>query len=200
MARFQRASLIDIEELEALADAAERGNEVAADRLRDLNRTYSHRASQRMRELENKKLDTKALQYAQYYLDERGRKYFGAGRGADLDEIVENLEQARKFLSWQTSTVGGERARVDKILDSLQKHGHIDEFESESDRRTFLKFLESDAFADFKKVVGSSIITEAQNAIEHGRSMEELQQVYSEYKAANMDAIKYWEKWSKIKT
>lgn len=200
MARYQRASLIDIEELEALADAAERGNEVAADRLRDLNRTYSHRASQRMRELKSKNLDTKALQYAQYYLDERGRKYFGAGRGADLDEIVENLEQARKFLSWQTSTVGGERARVDKILDTLQEHGYIDEFKSESDRKTFLKFLESDAFTDFKKAVDSGIITDAQNAIEHGRSLEDLQQVYSEYKVANMDAIKYWEKWSKIKT
>lgn len=199
MARFQRASLIDITELEALADAAEGGNEVAAEQLRDLNRTYSKRASQRMRELESKHLDTKALQYAQYYLDERGRRYFGAGRGADIDEIVENLEQARKFLSWQTSTVGGERARVDKILDTLKEHGHLNDFKNEGDRRSFLKFLESDAFADFKKVVGSSIITEAQNAIEHGRTMKELQQVYSEYKAANVDAIKYWEKWSKIK-
>ena len=199
MARFQRKSLIDITELEALADAADGGNEVAADQLRDLNRIYSKRASQRMRELESKNLDTKALKYAQYYLDERGRRYFGAGRGADIDEIVENLEQARKFLSWQTSTVGGERARVDKILDTLKEHGYIHEFASEKDRQTFLKFLESDAFADFKVSVGTNAVSEAQNAIEHGRTMKELQQVYADYRAAGEDAIKYWEKWSKIK-
>lgn len=198
MARFQRASLIDIEELEALADAAERGNEVAADRLRDLNRTYSHRASQRMRELESKNLDTKALKYAQYYLDERGRRYFGAGRGADIDEIVENLEHARKFLSWKTSTVGGERARVEGMLDALQSHGIIDEFKNEREKRSFLKFLESDAFVDYKKMIGSGIIGEAQNAIANGATVDKLNAAYQEYKEGNVGAIESWESWSRL--
>lgn len=198
MARFQRASLIDIEELEALATAAEGGNALAEERLRDLNETYSRRASQRMRELENRDMNTKALQYAQHYLDQRDRTRFGAGKGADIDEVIENLEQARKFLSWETSTVGGERARVEGMLDTLQSHGIIDEFESEREKRSFLNFLESDAFKDYKKLIGSGIIGEAQNAIASGATIDELNAAYADYKAGNVGAIESWESWSRL--
>lgn len=198
MARFQRASLIDIEELEALADAAEGGNELAEERLRDLNEIYSRRASQRMRELENRDMNTKALQYAQHYLDQRDRTRFGAGKTADIDEVIENLEQARKFLSWETSTVGGERARVEGMLDTLQSHGIIDEFESEREKRSFLKFLESDAFKDYKKMIGSGIIGEAQNAIASGATIDELNAAYEDYKSGSVGAIESWESWSRL--
>lgn len=198
MARFQRASLIDIEELEALADAAEGGNQLAEERLRDLNETYSRRASQRMRELENRDMNTKALQYAQHYLDQRDRTRFGAGKSADIDEVIENLEQARKFLSWKTSTVGGERARVEGMLDTLQSHGIIDEFESEREKRSFLKFLESDAFKDYKKMIGSGIIGEAQNAIASGATIDELNAAYEDYKAGSVGAIESWESWTRL--
>lgn len=198
MARFQRASLIDIEELEALADAAEGGNALAEERLRDLNETYSRRASQRMRELENRDMNTKALQYAQHYLDQRDRTRFGAGKSADIDEVIENLQQARKFLSWETSTVGGERARVEGMLDTLRSHGIIDEFENEREKRSFLNFLESDAFADYKKMIGSGIIGEAQNAIANGATVDELNAVYQEYKAGNVGAIESWESWTRL--
>lgn len=198
MARFQRASLIDIEELEALATAAEGGNALAEERLRDLNETYSRRASQRMRELENRDMNTKALQYAQHYLDQRDRTRFGAGKTADIDEVIENLEQARKFLSWETSTVGGERARVEGMLDTLQSHGIIDEFESEREKRSFLKFLESDAFKDYKKMIGSGIIGEAQNAIASGATIDELNAAYEDYKSGSVGAIESWESWTRL--
>lgn len=198
MARFQRASLIDIEELEALADAAEGGNELAEERLRDLNETYSRRASQRMRELENRDMNTKALHYAQHYLDQRDRTRFGAGKSADIDEVIENLEQARKFLSWETSTVGGERARVEGMLDTLQSHGIIDEFESEREKRSFLKFLESDVFKDYKKMIGSDIIGEAQNAIASGATIDELNAAYEDYKSGSVGAIESWESWTRL--
>lgn len=198
MARFQRATIIDIEELEALADAAEGGNELAEERLRVLNETYSHRASQRMRELENRGMNTKALQYAQHYLDQRDRTRFGAGRGADIVEVIENLEQVRKFLSWETSTVGGERARVESMLDTLQSHGIIDEFENEREKRSFLKFLESGSFADYKKMIGSGIIGEAQNAIANGKTVDELNAAYQEYKSGNVGAIESWESWTRL--
>lgn len=198
MARFQRASLIDIEELEALADAAEGGNALAEERLRDLNEVYSRRASQRMRELENRDMNTKALQYAQHYLDQRDRTRFGAGKTADIDEVIENLEQARKFLSWETSTVGGERSRVEGMLDTMQSHGIIDEFESEREKRSFLDFLASDAFKDYKKMIGSGIISEAQNAISSGATIDELNAAYEDYKAGRVGAIESWESWSRL--
>lgn len=198
MARFERSEVIDINELYKLEDLADAGSEDAAQKLRELSRVYSKRASERMRTLEKSGMDTAALQRAQYYLDDRGRSRFGTGKNAALEDVVENLEQARKFLVSKTSTVGGERARINQMLDTMQSGPHpvIDKFKNQKDRQEFLNFLASDAFADLKKYIGTNL-SEAQQAIESGRKVSELVKIYQNYVNKTVDnPILVWEEWT----
>lgn len=182
MARFQRAETIPLWELNALADAAEEGNESAIAELQDLSRIYSQRANKRMQRLESADQTTNALNYAKNYLEDRGRKTFGAGRGEDVDELVENVQQARKFLNMQTSTVGGERQRVRAIDESLQEHGYIDEWQTQEQKKRFYDFLGSDAWKEIKKHgYRSTMLGEIQDAMERGADINELISAVEDY-------------------
>lgn len=190
-----KAEVISISELRDLENLADAGSEDAAQQLRELSRVYSKRASERMRSLEKSGLNTSALQRAQYYLDDRGRTRFGAGKRASLDDVVENLEQARKFLTWQTSTIGGERERLNKMLKTMERNGQIDGFSSPKDRETFLNFLGSNAFADIKKYIGTNL-SEAQQAIEAGAKVEDLERIYNQYAEGEINnPLQVWDAW-----
>ena len=192
MAKSEVISMSEVRNLENLADA---GSEDAAQQLRDLSRVYSKRASERMRSLERSGINTAALQKAQYYLDDRGRTRFGAGKRASLDDVVENLEQARKFLTWQTSTIGGERERLNKMLKTMERNGQIGKFSNPKDRETFLNFLGSNAFADIKKYIGTNL-SEAQQAIEAGAKVEDLERIYNQYAEGEINnPLQVWDAW-----
>lgn len=192
MAKSEVISISELRDLENLADA---GSEDAAQQLRELSRVYSKRASERMRSLERSGINTAALQKAQYYLDDRGRTRFGAGKRASLDDVVENLEQARKFLTWQTSTIGGERERLNKMLKTMERNGQIDKFSNPKDRETFLNFLGSNAFADIKKYIGTNL-SEAQQAIEAGAKVEDLERIYNQYAEGEINnPLQVWDAW-----
>ena len=192
MAKSEVISMSELRNLENLADA---GSEDAAQQLRDLSRVYSKRASERMRSLERSGINTAALQKAQYYLDDRGRTRFGAGKRASLDDVVENLEQARKFLTWQTSTIGGERERLNKMLKTMERNGQIGKFSNPKDRETFLNFLGSNAFADIKKYIGTNL-SEAQQAIEAGAKVEDLERIYNQYAEGEINnPLQVWDAW-----
>ena len=192
MAKSEVISIRELRDLENLADA---GSEDAARELRELSRIYSKRASERMRSLERSGINTSALQKAQYYLDDRGRTRFGAGKRASLDDVVENLEQARKFLTWQTSTISGEKARLDKMLRTMEGKKEIGQFTDPKNRETFLNFLASDAFGDLKKYIGTNL-SEAQQAIEAGAKVEDLERIYNQYKAHEIkNPIQVWDMW-----
>jgi hypothetical protein len=148
-----------------------------------------------MRSLERSGINTAALQKAQYYLDDRGRTRFGAGKRASLDDVVENLEQARKFLTWQTSTIGGERERLNKMLKTMERNGQIGKFSNPKDRETFLNFLGSNAFADIKKYIGTNL-SEAQQAIEAGAKVEDLEKIYNQYAEGEINnPLQVWDAW-----
>ena len=192
MAKSEVISISELRDLENLADA---GSEDAAQQLRELSRVYSKRASERMRSLERSGINTAALQKAQYYLDDRGRTRFGAGKRASLDDVVENLEQARKFLTWQTSTIGGERERLNKMLKTMERNGQIEKFSNPKDRETFLNFLGSNAFADIKKYIGTNL-SEAQQAIEAGAKVEDLERIYNQYAEGEINnPLQVWDAW-----
>jgi hypothetical protein len=192
MAKSEVISIRELRDLENLADA---GSEDAAQQLRELSRVYSKRASERMRSLERSGINTAALQKAQYYLDDRGRTRFGAGKRASLDDVVENLEQARKFLTWQTSTIGGERERLNKMLKTMERNGQIGKFSNPKDRETFLNFLGSNAFADIKKYIGTNL-SEAQQAIEAGAKVEDLEKIYNQYAEGEINnPLQVWDAW-----
>jgi hypothetical protein len=192
MAKAEVISISELRDLENLADA---GSEDAAQELRELSRVYSKRASERMRSLERSGINTAALQKAQYYLDDRGRTRFGAGKRASLDDVVENLEQARKFLTWQTSTIGGERERLNKMLKTMERNGQIGKFSNPKDRETFLNFLGSNAFADIKKYIGTNL-SEAQQAIEAGAKVEDLEKIYNQYAEGEINnPLQVWDAW-----
>lgn len=192
MAKAEVISISELRDLENLADA---GSEDAARQLRELSRVYSKRASERMRSLERSGINTAALQKAQYYLDDRGRTRFGAGKRASLDDVVENLEQARKFLTWQTSTIGGERERLNKMLKTMERNGQIGKFSNPKDRETFLNFLGSNAFADIKKYIGTNL-SEAQQAIEAGAKVKDLEKIYNQYAEGEINnPLQVWDAW-----
>lgn len=182
MTRFERKDVIELSELDALIDAANNDDVSAMSRLRELSSTYSQRANARMRELERRGLESTPLQRAQHYLEsQRDRTRFGAGKGADMDTVIENVQQARRFLSAQTSTVGGFHQHQERTLQGLERAGVIDEFTSAGTRREYLRFLESDVWKDNKKYIGSGALTTAQQAIEDGAKVSDLVDAFRAY-------------------
>lgn len=186
---------------------AEAGDPEAINWILEQNNLLSKRANERMRYMENtgyvdaEGKGTAAYERAQYYLGEEGRDRFYTGTKKDLEDITDNLIQAGNFLRSQTSTVRGELARREKIFGSLEEGGWIDvpddpKMQSRF-KRNFNRFLESDAWKDVKKTLGSGVISAASEAIQNGARVGDLLNMFKEYQQREeVDIFDVWDSWS----
>ena len=119
---MRKPRLIDVpstQQIEALYQAGD------YEQLRAINERLAKVANQRMKQLEKSGISrTHALDRAQYYLSEvseiaKGGK-FSRSKKADIDEIVDQIQEMSIFLKDKTSTVSGEKERrSDKMFESL---------------------------------------------------------------------------------
>ena len=155
MARYKA---ISFDTIESLANRAAGGDSSALAELGRLNSKYGRAANQRARELEKREIQTGAyvraaekMGISRKQLNEGARPRFSQAKTGDAETLLRSLEETTKFLNYQTSTVSGEMARREHIIQGLEKMG----YNVGSDRKKFLDFLDSNAWEEFKDVFGS---------------------------------------------
>ena len=116
------------QELDALYQKALVDDPEAIVQLGELNNRLSKRANQRMRDLEKKGLEgtaayNRAKSYIHYidYGTFSDYEYFPQSRRLSPEDAYKNIEEASKYLRWQTSSAAGEVRRRNRIVDALQE-------------------------------------------------------------------------------
>lgn len=195
------------QELYEVLAQAEAGDQSAITWLQKQNNLLAKRANERMRYMEisgflEDSKGTAAYERAQYYLtEEQGRTRFYTGKKGSLDDIAKNIEQVSNFLRSQTSTVRGELRRRDKIFASLEEGGWIDVPDDPKQasrfKRNFNRFLESDAWNDLKKTIGTNILKVASEAIQDGTRVGDLISMFKDYQTReDVDIFDVWDSWT----
>ena len=179
--------------------------------LRDLNEKLAKRANQRMKELEKRGLETASYNRAQGYIQEykelgNGRN-FSRRKSLDIDELLQNVKEESNFLRSQTSTISGEMKRREKIFNTLTKKDEngksiipvVSPEETDSYKKKFLDFLDTDVWDEIKKSLYSDTnitMDEAGEAIKAGADIKDLQSAFTEFiEGEETDIFELWDSW-----
>lgn len=179
------------------AKAAEHGDPEALKQLQNQYVREVKRANERARNLDKHGLDTGALKQYRKNLD---GNFISQSRNLEIDEMVEGLKRAEKFLKSQTSTVSGEMERRHKNYMSLtkpkrDKRGRIisqsfvkpppEGMSKLQQERVLNRFLSNKHFEELKKTLDTNVIKEAADAINQGIPVIRLSRLYNEYVRSN---------------
>ena len=197
----------EVPSMEYIRNLYEAGN---LQELQNINEVLAKRANWRLSDLEKKGLESAAYTRATYYTSEVSEyatgNRFSRSKKMDIDSLYEQIQQESNFLRWQTSTSGGERARREKIFETLEEKELIsvpDGMKRSTFKDKFLRFLSDDAWSEIKKhLYHKEILNEAGEAIAAGASVQELSQAMSDYMAGETseDILTIWENWKSVKT
>ena len=186
-----------IEDIETLSQEAKRGNLKSESRLKQINKTLSKRANERMRELRRAGYQTAAYTRLEDFITST---YGANAKGlrtsfSDIESLQENVEAAIKFLNWQTSTISGEKTRRQNIINTMQNRGLDITPDIQED---FLRFLESDAWAEFKHIDSGERLEEAVNALQNGATINQLEELFEKYKREQLDVFEVMDQWQEV--
>lgn len=179
--------------------------------LRAINETLAKRANQRLAEFDKRDMETAAVTRAKGFIQEYKElgngKNFSRRKSMDIDDLVLNIKEESKFLRSQTSTVSGEMKRREKIFNTLTKKDKngksiiptVSKEETDSYKKKFLDFLDSDVWSEIKKTLYSDTnvtMDEAGEAIASGASVEDLEAAFSDYlEGEETDLFEIWDNW-----
>ena len=213
----RKGTLPTAQEVDALYKRASRNDPDAVSELGELNNKLAKRANQRMRDIERKGIQgTAAYNRAKKYLEDfdtggfTKQEYFSQSRKLDPDVLYKNIEEASKYLRWQTSTPAGEMKRRSKIVDSLMENKTIKETfadidDAETVKKDLLDFFDTDAWADIRKANKGGtdpVVAKAIEAIEHGALLSDLTRAFKDFQfnKVDTDQIELFESWASAKT
>lgn len=202
-----------IEQIKALYEAGD------IEALRAQNEILAKRANTRLSALEKAGLDdTAAYNRAGKFFDDQGYSSdrFSRSKKMDIDDLYNQIKEESNFLRWQTSTISGETKRRDEIWNALssqridEETGDIKEpvidlsgvEDVDSFKKSFLDFLDSGAWEDFKKhIYTKHILNDAGEAIAAGASVEDLNEAFRAYKegTTDNDLFTIWNDWVSVK-
>lgn len=181
------------------------------DALRAINEKLAKRANQRLAEFDKRDMETAAVTRAKGFIQEYKElgngKNFSRRKSMDIDDLVFNIKEESKFLRSQTSTVSGEMKRREKIFNTLTKKDKngksiiptVSKEETDSYKKKFLDFLDSDVWSEIKKTLYSDTnitMDEAGEAIASGASVEDLEAAFSDYlEGEETDLFEIWDNW-----
>lgn len=180
--------------------------------LRAINEKLAKRANQRLKEFENRDMETAAVTRAKGFIQEYKElgngKNFSRRKSLDIDDLVLNIKEESKFLRSQTSTVSGEMKRREKIFNTLTKKDRngksiipsVGSEDRDTYKKKFLDFLDSDVWSEIKKsLYADTNITmdEAGEAIASGASIDELESAFNDYLEGETDTdlFEIWDNW-----
>lgn len=211
----RKISLPTLQQIEALADSGD------IEQLRSINERLAKTANQRLRQLEKSGFEgTVAYKIAKDYLwqesDFACGGVFSRSKKLTEEQLTEQIEHELIFLRSKTSTVSGERARRDKIFESLTKGDNpvIDISKIEIDipsqyqddsfqyfKDKFLEFLDEDVWKDVKKYLyagNNDLLQEAGEAMARGADINDLVNMYKDFLQGETSIYEVWEKWTTV--
>lgn len=182
------------QDINDLIDRVENGDQDAIAEARALSAKLSKRANVRLSALEEKEYTSgHAYESAKYFLGEDlNRTKFSESKKLSGNDLIRNLELVNEFLNDPTSTVSyeSERRAGFENMESIIP----DDF-SQKERRSFLRFLRSDAWKEYKATIytrknekspsesakARQVLRGATAAIERGASVRDLNNLYEQY-------------------
>ena len=208
MIRGNNDGIPTTQELEELYNKADNGDIEAYQELLDLNYVLARRANSRLDRLKSKDMQTQASQRAEYWLsEERGRSRYSKSMHLDLDSVYEQLVEESKFLRAKTSTIIGEKERLDKMFETLASNGYItipdDPKEASKFKQEMGKFFKSEAGQEIMKQMGGSpvALSKVSEMINRGAKVDDLLNMYNEsLNRSDVDLFDVWEGWQKGNT
>ena len=182
------------QDINDLIDRVEDGDQDAIAEARALSAKLSKRANVRLSALEEKGYTSgPAYESAKYFLGEDlNRSKFSESKKLSGEDLTRNLELVNEFLNNPTSTVSYESERRAGLTDM---DDIIPDSFTKKDKRTFQRFLASDAWKEYKSTIyvrknekspsesakARQVLRGAAAAIERGASVRDLNNLYEQY-------------------
>lgn len=174
-------------EIYDLFQAARGGDKAALKALNEVSSYYGKKGNERIRSFEKADMGSVALSRAQHYTHSMlGRSTFSRSKKLDAFEAYQNASEARRFLRAKTGTTTKERKRMTEVLKKLSeptddRPWSIPEgLQSGKERKSFEKFLSSDAWEEIKNTMGSQTMKDAAERIDQGGDVQELLDAYEQ--------------------
>ena len=144
--------------------------------LQTVSASLAKRANVRLKALEDAGLTASPAYYRATWWTgkERSRRRFSESKKLTGDDLENQIREMITFLSSDTSSVSFERERQ-AGLEKILPEG------TGKERRQMLRFLESKAFEEMKKTIGTDIVKKAADAIEAGAKVSDLNKLFKEF-------------------
>lgn len=201
-----KSNIPTVQEIEYIYSRAEKGDPDAYQELADLNYILATRANSRMDYLRSKDVNTQALRIADYWLSEErgGSVHFSKSKKLDLDDLYEQLIVESQFLRYKSSTMRGEKERIDKVFGTMEKQGYIvvpdDPKKADRLKKEMDKFFGSNAGQEVLHQMGqggtNAVTLKVSEIINAGGRIDDLIDMYNKsLKRADVDLFDVWEGW-----
>lgn len=194
------------------------------EQMREINERLAKVANQRFKQLEKSGMThTTAYTRSKYFLSEVSEvsngETFSRSKKISAEDLHEQLSEIRVFLTDETSTVSGEKARrQDKMFDTMTKGTGEKGFKldlpediklppdyvgtpNDYFKKKFLQFLDEDAWSEIKKykyTEDGSVLQQAGEAIAKGAKISDLKNAYEQYLRKEVSIYEMWDSWTKV--
>lgn len=202
------------QQIRELLDRAESGDAEALREAQQESAKMAKRANVRLGALKEKGFSTPASRRAYGYLDMEERNKFSESKRLTGAELESQLEELNRFLNEEKGSTVSEAREYLAGLDRLQDNDVIEDFESDQEKRAFLRFLSSDYWNDLKHTLGrgssppgsKEALRAAQDALRSGATVKQLQAAYQDFRSREIageleddeDMLSVFENWAEV--
>lgn len=178
---MKAAKLPDYQYLIGLLDAAEAGDQGALQEAQKISSQLAKRANVRLKALEDKDFEASPayMRVRDTIGADRWRVRFSESKKLSVDQLETQLEELSIFLRDESGTISGEKLRRSGLDTMIDEGDIVIEEDEEKVKRAMLRFLESDAWATYKKLAGyvSGNMQSIVNAIENGNTLGDFEEI-----------------------
>ena len=162
--------------------------------------TLARRANQRLQALERAGMYTYAYKLALADIERvrgLGKDRFSTSlRGLSEHQIEMRFAEVRSFLNAQTSTVSGEKRRLNKIIESLNANSNIAIHIDDSEKAQFFEFFTSEIGQELLAFDSERTLIELDDVLFSGGDLQRLFELYDDYKnRKDKNIFDAWDEW-----
>lgn len=193
-----------IQDFDALLERARAGDESAEDEYRKEAAKLAKKVNRQIDRFGDLTRTSAAFQRVEYFLsDERGREKFSEGvKDRSLSDLAEDVEQMIIFSTstgYSTKAALEEEEQVERNESAIR--AALGELPDEEIQYLMNEMFKSAAWEEFRKSHGrgTGLIEQAQEAFKRGRTIDDLNAAYEEFKTTkdrNFDITKAWYKFT----
>ena len=153
---------------------------------RIVNNVVSDIANERLKDLKEKDIDSKARKIAEQYNKENGMKTkrFSKRKKMSKNDLEKNIQEAISFINSRGSMANKVIETRNKTIETFRSKGIKI---SDDNIDTFFDFLASERFTKMKKYMGSEQIVETfTNALDSKEEVDNINKAFDEYQNGEM--------------